>query len=252
MFETAQALSRDTHANLRLTNAGYGFADSENFCPVVLEELASAVREYLIVFPNNDTALPHVLLGVRDKENLFVDSEGRWRGTYIPAHFRRYPFVLGRAEGSQEGQENFTVAIEPSAPQLSTEQGEPLFTPEGEPSELLQRQIQFLRALQQQLQRTQAAVRELESLELFDNQQLDVQHEGQQLAKITGLRMVNEERFKALDPQSLVRLRDSGALDLVYAHLFSRSNLRLGLLAQQTRKPAEQPAPEVASTFSFH
>ena len=252
MFENAQALSRDAHANLRLTNAGYGFARSENFCPIVMEELASAVREYLIVFPNNDTALPHALLGVRDKENLYVDPEGRWRGSYIPAHYRRYPFVLGRAEGAEQGAENFTVAVDANAPQLSTQEGEPLFTAEGEPSELLQHQIKFLRALQQQLHRTQAAVRELESLDLFDNQQLDVQHEGQPVAKIAGLRMVSEERFKALNAENLARLRDSGALDLVYAHLFSRTNLRLGLLAQHTQKPAQQPAPEMASTFSFH
>lgn len=251
MFENAQALTRDAHGELRLTNAGYGFTRNETFCPVVLDELSSVVREYLIVFPNNESAMPHVLLGLRDTENAYVDPDGRWRAAYIPAHYRRYPFVLGRVEGGEQGEGNFTVAIDKDAPHLSTQEGEPLFTEAGEPSELLQRRMEFLRALQHQLQRTQAAVRELESLELFDIQQLDVQQEGRQLAKITGLRMVNEERFKALDGASLARLRDSGALDLVYAHLFSRKNLHLGLLAQ-TRPEPEPVQEEMASTFSFH
>jgi hypothetical protein len=38
--------------------------------------------------------MPVVLLGMRDKENLYVNESNQWEAKYIPAFIRRYPFVF--------------------------------------------------------------------------------------------------------------------------------------------------------------
>ncbi len=54
--------------------------------------------------------MPLALLGLRNTENLFVDNEGKWKeGIYIPAFFRRYPFVLADDQG-EEG--SYAVSVD--------------------------------------------------------------------------------------------------------------------------------------------
>lgn len=55
-------------------------------------EFPNAAEEYSIVFAGEgDNLLPVVLMGVREDENLYVDSDGGWSAKYIPAFVRRYP-----------------------------------------------------------------------------------------------------------------------------------------------------------------
>ncbi|MCG5498996.1 SapC family protein [Ectothiorhodospira variabilis] len=230
MYKNLQPLQSTRHGQLRLNpEGGYAYAGQENFAPVFLQELPNLVREYFICFPNNQTDLPHVLLGFVKDKNAYVSPHGQWLGSYVPAYLRRYPFSLAR--GDDQASDTFTVALDEQADCLGGDLGEPLFTEQGAPSEALEARIQLLKGIEAQRQRTQEAVREIERQGLFKMEQLSIQRRDQPVANIGGLRMVDSDALEALDGEALKRLQSLGALELIHAHRLSLSNLRVGLLA---------------------
>src|SRR5690606_11923976 len=95
-YERAVALDKVAHQDLRvhIQPDHYVFAHETNALPVAATEFADAARHYPIVFVGSDTDEFHasVLLGLEDRNNLFVSSQGPWaEDTYIPAFARRYP-----------------------------------------------------------------------------------------------------------------------------------------------------------------
>lgn len=60
-------------------------------------EFEAASREYPIGFVDEGEAVyPAAVVGVRRGLNLFVGADGAWRGAYIPAYLRCYPFLLAQ------------------------------------------------------------------------------------------------------------------------------------------------------------
>ena len=51
--------------------------------------------------------MPAALLGIRDKENLYVGQNGNWNAKYVPAFIRRYPFVFSSTDGGR-----FTLCLD--------------------------------------------------------------------------------------------------------------------------------------------
>ena len=240
-----QPLNKVHHGHLHLSpQPDYRFAARDNFCAVFLQELPQLVAEYLICFPNNQSDLPHVLLGFFKESNAYLDPQGQWRGHYIPASLRRYPFTLAKIEGSDD--DAYTLAIDPDAPQLSAEHGEPLFHGE-QLSPLVQQRIELLKGIEAQRRLTQQAVQHIDQLGLFKIEQLSIKHGCETLVNIAGLRMIDPERLKQLDAPALKTLHDSGALELIHAHRFSLANLQRGPLQAQLQ--ASIPASQANTLF---
>ena len=83
--------------------AGYKFARKLNSVVVVGQEFLEAAKYYPVVFTRtaNEEIVPVAILGLRNNENLFVDEEGVWKeGSYVPAFFRRYPYILASNVGT--------------------------------------------------------------------------------------------------------------------------------------------------------
>jgi hypothetical protein len=167
MYQNTQPLS--TTENVKYSQlTTYHFAANENFCPVFLQELSRVVREYFICFPNNETNLPHVLLGFQQDTNQYVSEDGNWQADYIPVCIRRYPFILARVEGDGMAQDEFTLAADINAPHFEQPTGgELLFTHNNQPTELMQNKITLLKGIEQQRIVTQKAVQEIEAAGLF-------------------------------------------------------------------------------------
>ncbi|MGM0453902.1 MAG: SapC family protein [Thermodesulfobacteriota bacterium] len=224
-------------------DADYRFAAKLNFCPVYLQELPQIVREYFICFPDNRTDLPHVVLGFERLKNRYVAEDGTWLVDYVPAHIRRYPFALAVDNNSQPGGTQFRVAVDVDAPQLSTEGGKELFTVDGKPSEVLRERIDFLQAVEKQRITTQKAVQKIARADLFQIKKMHVRSANRSVSAISGIRMVDEQKLPDVD------MKPGPALELIYAHLFSKANLRYGILADK-----QGPSSDVAdaiSGFSF-
>ncbi|HKK15044.1 MAG TPA: SapC family protein [Gammaproteobacteria bacterium] len=226
-YERPVPLNRDQHRALRLTpgNGDFSFARGINSVPVAGVEFPEACRDYPIVFAGNSPqeVVPSVLLGLRQDENLFVNAEGAWQDTYLPAFVRRYPFVLAEKEG---GEEDFTVCVDEGYPGLTTEgEGEALFDEAGKEGPYLQRVLEFLSEFQGQMRRTRTFVDRLNELGLLEQKVIQVAPAGGQPAVLQGLYVIDEQRLQGLDDASIRQLLDAGELAWIYAHLLSLGNV---------------------------
>ena len=187
-----------------------------------------AAASYPIVFTDEDPPMPLAILGIREGENLFVDEKGGWAaGTYVPAYVRRYPFATG--QGAQQGEQILYVdeASERIVDCEAETDAEPLFV-DGEPSERTEQIREFCAAFQQQAPVTIAFSEEIKKRDLLASKEirLDLPHGGSQL--LTGLRILEEEKFNELPDDAFLEWRRNGWLPLVYWHWVSMDNfLRL-------------------------
>ena len=102
-YRRPAAVNRERHANKSITDAGFGFAADANAVALNAVELQHAARSYPIVFATTSPAIPIAVLGLREKQNLFIGGDGVWRpDTYIPAYVRRYPFIFSQTPGSTQ------------------------------------------------------------------------------------------------------------------------------------------------------
>ena len=183
---------------------------------------------------------------MRERQNLFVDERGAWKGKYIPAFFRRYPFVFS---GSGTGG-TFTLCIDEEFSGCNKEgRGERLFDSQGERTQYLEGILNFLQAYQAQFQRTQGFSRQLVDLNLLEPMQAQFTLKTGQRGTLGGFRAINRERVKALDGDKLTALARSDELELVYTHLQSLGNFTPMVERAKTEKsPATNgAAPDLAT-----
>ncbi len=251
-------LNSDIHRKTRLGPArnDFSFCAQTNSIPLAAVEFFDTAREYPIAFTGRDAGpmFPIALVGVRQNENLFVNAAGRWEGRYIPAFVRRYPFVLAEKQDADD----FNVYLDEAYPGFGADQGERLFTDEGEHTPLLKQALDFLSTYQGEIKRTRLFVERLQSLELLVPRVMEVVRPGQQPMVLEGFSVVDEQRLQALDDAKLLELARSGLLAWIHAHLMSLANV--AHLAERldgakrgdagnapAARPAEQAAPAAAS-----
>lgn len=103
IYNEVKPVSFATHGDLSVkVTDDFGFARQLNSVPLLASEIPQAAAEYPVVFAGEDDQLvPVAVLGLRERENLFVDAAGKWVGRYVPAFLRRYPFVFSTANEGQ-------------------------------------------------------------------------------------------------------------------------------------------------------
>jgi hypothetical protein len=200
----------------------YSFSRSVNSVPLMAVEILSAAAEYPVVFGGTgETVMPSVILGLRADENLLVDEAGNWRGNYIPAFVRRYPFVFSSTD---EGQ-TFTLCIDESHKGINRDgQGEALFTEDRKPSPYVENVLKFLQQYQLEFARTQALCKKLQELNLLEPMQAQVQLPSGERMALTGFSVIDRARLKTLSASVMAELVKSDEMELIYAHLASMRN----------------------------
>lgn len=235
------ALNRERHARLRLAIAPdhSAFAARTNAVPITGTEFIEAARDYPLLFVRDPAGAFNAtaLVGLRDNENLLVDTAGRWAaGAYVPAFVRRYPFVLS----TEPGADRLTVCIDEAYPGLSETQGEALFDASGAESAYLKNMLEFLRLFNNEVQRTALFAQRLDELGLLTPKVVTVERDGQQQT-LEGLWVVDQAKWRALDDSRVVELFRQGLLPWVEAHLLSLGNLSR-LLARLPRSTGQTEA----------
>lgn len=220
IYEAAVPVSTTRHANWSVeVGNDYAFSRNVNSVPLMAVEFAAAAAEYAVVFAGNEEAImPAVILGMRDRENLYLGAKGAWQAKYIPAFLRRYPFVFS----SQEDGKNFLLCIDEGFPGFNQEgRGEKLFNAEGKPSPYVENVLKFLQSYQVEFRRTQAFCQKLRELNLLEPMRAQVTLESGERMALTGFMAVDRARLKALPGEKLAEMARSDELELVYAHLHS-------------------------------
>ncbi len=230
-YQDPKMISREDHKDLKLVGStNYAFAQNVASVPVVISEFAVASAHYPIVFVQGTEAtgakpnqpMPMALLSTVAETNNFVNEAGEWQAnTYIPAYVRRYPFVYA----SEADNNNLVLCADLSSDRFSKEEGEALFT-DGQPTETTSRVLSFCNDFQRDYATTEAFVAKLVEMELLTEQRLTITRAGQPTTVLNGLQLLDREKFRALDNEKFLALRDSGCLGPIYAHLSSLHRLR--------------------------
>jgi len=236
IYDDLVSLNRDLHRELRLApvDAQFAFARETNSVLIAATELPLAALDFPCVFIETDNGHSlAALVGLRDHENLFVQPDGRWTsGTYLPAFFRRYPFVLAETEGDP----NFTVCLDRAYSGLNTEKGEALFDAEGQETSWLEEIKRFLVSFRQEMTASREFAHHLADLGVLEDGVIEYTLNGEK-STLRGFKTVNESRLRALDAAALKDLADKGWLGLAYAHLLSVNHVqRLALRLDQRRE----------------
>lgn len=233
------AVSRTQHTDKHyLPRQGYGFAINQPVAHVLLAELPKLLPHYALGFTRQGEGYqPVALLSLDGQNNLYLHSDSRWIGGYVPASLRGYPFTLARSEQEQ------VLAI--AADHLSDEQGEPLFDAGGNLSTTVQKTAEFLNQCEKSRVLTQQSTDALAQAGVLEPWPLQISRgEGWEPLKVNGLYRVNEKVLNALEVDAYAKLR-GGPIALAYAQLFSMSQLsQLTERAKLHAQHATQGVPE--------
>jgi hypothetical protein len=241
-YEKPVLLDRDKHRKRRVKPSdSFAFARKANSLYVAGVEFNEACKEYAIVFTRggNGKIVPVVMLGLRAKENLFVDDSHHWTGRYIPAFVRRYPFVLAELPGQSMG-----VCIDEAFAGINDKEGEALFDAQGHDTPFLRNALDFLQQYQREYLRTEAFCQRLEQAGLLTEMNAKADLVDGRSFTVASLMVVDEKRLLALPDAVALSLFRSGELHLVSMHLASLSNMRTLVDRIAERQAPLQPAPK--------
>ncbi|SPJ30892.1 SapC family protein [Falsiruegeria mediterranea] len=221
IYERAVPVTFRRHAELSVDVAKHlSSAIDVNAVPVMSSEFTRVSRELPIVLAGEGPAMPVAVLGIKDNQNLMIDEKGEWRGTYVPAFLRQYPFVLA----GHSGNEKLTLCIDEGFKGLNYEgRGERLFSQTGEQSEYLKGVVQFTEAYQRDFLRTRKFAQRLEELELLETAHANFNLNSGPF-RLHGFQSIKREKLMSLKDRELLELTRSNALELVYAQLASLEN----------------------------
>ncbi|BBO82883.1 peptidase [Desulfosarcina ovata subsp. sediminis] len=244
MFKQLIPLSSKLHQNKKLKNIkGFGFASNFHVASIMTHEFIRAAAIYPIVFiedKEKDRFLPVAMLGLKANQNLFVDKEGKWQASYIPAIIRRYPFAL--AKTNQEDQ--YTICIDENSEIVNEKEGVALFNEDGSAADVLENVKRYLGELHQMEAITHDFCRFMAENNLFAPMNMRVR-DSDKVQNIAGCYVINDERLNNLSDERFLELRKKRFLPVVYAHLTSLAQIeRLMRLAGKLQPVQSQGAVE--------
>jgi hypothetical protein len=224
LYRRPRPLNADDHNGKSLRGpTDFRFAAATNSVVVSGPEFPFAMRSYPIVFSNSEPRAALAVLGLRDRENLFVQPNGQWRaGYYVPAYIRRYPFILME----QPNSDRYLLCIDDVEGLIGDTGDRPLFVA-GEPSQLVKDAGNFCSELQGQHQTTLEFVRGLAQHQLLIPKEARFTTNSGEEITLRGFDVIDEAKFNALPDDAFLEFRRRGWLPLVYAHLMSMANWRV-------------------------
>jgi hypothetical protein len=241
-YEKPVLLDREKHRHRRVApSTSFAFARNANSLYLAGVEFNEACKEYAIVFTRGGSGqiVPVAMLGLRARENLFVDEKARWTANYIPAFVRRYPFVLTELAG-----QSLAVCIDEAFTGLNDKKGEALFDEQGNNTPFLQNALEFLNRYQQEYRRTEAFCRRLEQVGLLVEMNAKADLVDGRSFSVNGVLVVDEKKLLALPDAVALALFRTGELHLVSMHLMSLGNMKSLVDRIAARKSPLKPAPK--------
>lgn len=223
IYETAVPVSVSKHRHHSVeTGISYAFSSEMNSVPLVTAEFPAAAREYPIVFVQvGEAVIPAIVLGMRGKENLFLDEAGTWQAKYIPAFIRSYPFIFG----SNDHGKNIVLCIDEAFAGLNQEgRGQRMFTDDGKQTAYLGKVLKLLQTYQLEFRRSQLFCQNLKAKELLEPMWAQVGIPSGGRFSMAGFMVVDRKKLMALPADTLGEMARSGELELIYLHLQSIYN----------------------------
>lgn len=225
-YENLIPLSSEVHTDWGVVErTELNFARNSHAIPITVDEFVSAQRHFPIVFTDGDDAVPLALVGLKEGENLFIDSDGKWLAdSYIPAYVRRHPFMLARLGPDADV---LSLVFDDKSGVVTPDATNKLFDADKKPTDTTQNIMQFCENFEQAIARTKSFMDELKKLDLLMDGQAQIQNPGmEQPATFAGFRMIDEKKLQNIRGDQARKMVQNGMLGLLYAHLFSLSQMR--------------------------
>ncbi len=246
MFTNLENLDSEKHKDLRFKPADdFRFAAGLASVPLGASEVVEAAKHFPVVFSTDGPLLPMALLSLKEGANAFIDSQGKWLAPYVPAHVRRYPFILGNTDRP----DNYTVMFVSDAPHFTSGEGEgePLYAADGQMEPTLNKAVEFLKAFQQETVATEKLLAQMTEAEVLTMQRIDITRTDGTSATVDGIRAVDRKKLVALRNAVLADWVREGLMELIYAHFSSLKNFgmlaaRQGLATPAGAQEGEMPA----------
>ncbi|BCO20128.1 SapC family protein [Alteromonas sp. McT4-15] len=227
-------LDKEKHKDLKIAvTSSFSFAKGTHLAAASIREFAQLASTMPLVFIEDTKAKRHhvvTMLGLEQGQNLFLTGDN-WKGPHVPMNILRYPFDV-RPDGDKLG-----VFIDENT-ELASDEGQPLFTAEGEASEFLANRQKFLSDLANSEMLTQRFVDKVVELDLLDPIQIRLTYQDGKQRNVTGMMSINEKKLLELPDDQVLELHKAGFLGALYAVMMSIGQLnRLVELSNDTENP---------------
>lgn len=215
-----------TYENHKLTNfkadTSFEFAAKAQMAPIHINEIPSVVGCYPIIFVG-DEKTPAAAFGLAKDQNLFINGRSSWpTDFYVPDYIRRYPFILVKNSGADD----MPLCVDPSAKSLNTQEEAPnFFETTNKFTPVIEQHVDLCIHFEKSMATTRQLVSEIEDLDLFCAKTVAYTNEKNETVQ-TQFIGIDEKQFDSLSDSEVIALRKSGAITLIYAHLFSLANWR--------------------------
>jgi hypothetical protein len=224
LYKDPIALNSKTHTELKLGKfKDYAFAAKTNSIQIVGVEFIEAAKEYPIVFIKlaNGSFLASTLNGLKEEQNLYLNSANEWDARYIPAYVRRYPFII--SEPLEKGEQ--VIFIDQGSDRIQKKSGDALFNKDGSETAILESAKAFLQQHYAQSRLTDEFCQWLAKEDLFMEMtaKFEIAQSGENFL-FNQLYIINEAKLIQLPADKVMELFTKGWLGWVYAHLISLTN----------------------------
>ena len=233
-------LNNIAHKDIKVKNTlSFDHAKSQHLSLVVVHEFAKVAIDCPVVFvkdPESGQFRSVAMLGLEPNENLFY-SRSKWKGTYIPANLRAYPFALAGDENSDQ----LALCIDENSKLINKKDGEALFNEDGSETEFLNSRKNFLSQLVEKNHITKQFIKFLTDNELLAPQSLSLKLEDGSGHDLNGIYVINEKKLNELSDDVYLDIRKRGYMAPIYSQLSSMNQLQiLGQLKVAAKKIADK------------
>lgn len=228
-------------------HGSYSYAKTDAYAPLLLAELARAIPIYPLAFiqqPDGRYQLV-ALQGIHADDNLLLDHKGLWQAPYIPSHYRAYPFTILEVE--KDNKKLYMLGFNQSS-SLYRENPDPqqheerFYDDEGQLTSSMQQLVNFLGESTKNRLLTQRAVDTLAAVKLLEPWTLPINVLEGAPPLLSGLFRINPAALMGLPASVLEIMRNTQALDIAYAQIFSIPRL-LDLCKRHAHKQAKSNPP---------
>lgn len=236
MLAQPVALTQDQHKDLRiLPKFSVEILENRHVAPLMLQEFTAAAPFYPIFFLKAGDAEvynPVAVFGLQESQNLFL-QDGEWKGEYVPAGIRAYPFTLAQANDDQ-----LILCVNEQADNVSRTEGQALFDAEGKATEFFDGINSFFKDYIDANTVSRNILNQITEMGLFKADGLQYRDLAGNERRLNGFHVIDREKFDALSDEQFLQLRKFGVLPAIYAHFSSLE--RIGVLI--ARLPAAATA----------
>lgn len=223
-------LNNSAHKDLRvITTRSESYGDNVMHAMTFPMEFRDVQSSYPIFFCKDSESgqfYPAALFGLEQNQNLFL-TEGGWDASYIPMMIKRHPFLIGyQADSEHVGGKKPVVSIDMDNPRINNNEGEPLFSDNGEPTDYLKESISMLEAIHHGHEHNKGFVETLLEHDLLEAFTLEVVLNDGSKNQLTGFYTIAEQKLHELEGDTFAMLNKRGYLQAIFMAVASHSRLR--------------------------